>query len=177
MGIPFPLGLLRFEERDGATLVAWGLGVNGFMGVLGSLVAVPLAMVFGFRVVLLGATAIYVLAALELRARGHAEPRRPPEGARRPRRWHHGPPAMASDPERQARAAAILLEADESSTDYALEDAMSPLWGLWLQRSNVVRSVLLKKPGGGTEQLGKAHRSWWVPRFVHRARHLLVHRQ
>lgn len=63
MGIPFPLGLWRFEARDGPALVAWGLGLNGFMGVLGSLIAIPLAMVFGFRAVLLGATAIYLLAA------------------------------------------------------------------------------------------------------------------
>ena len=64
MGIPFPLGLWRFEARGGPTLVAWGLGLNGFMGVLGSLVAVPLAMVFGFGAVLLGAAGIYGLTAL-----------------------------------------------------------------------------------------------------------------
>ena len=68
---------------------------------------------------------------------------------------------MPPDPERQARTAAILLEADESSNDYAFEDAMSPLWGLWLQRSNVVRSVRLKKPGGSIDELGQARRSWW----------------
>lgn len=64
MGVPFPVGLWRFEVREGPSLVAWGLGLNGFMGVLGSLVAVPLAMVFGFRVVLLAATGVYLLAAL-----------------------------------------------------------------------------------------------------------------
>lgn len=73
MGIPFPLGLWRFEARDGPMLIAWGLGLNGFMGVLGSLLAVPLAMVFGFRVVLVGAVAIYVLAALAFSKAAPAE--------------------------------------------------------------------------------------------------------
>lgn len=72
---------------------------------------------------------------------------------------------MPTDPERQARAAAILLEADEASNDYAFEDAMQPLWGLWLQRSNVVRSVRLTTPGGSVTQLGRAHRAWWVTVF------------
>lgn len=69
---------------------------------------------------------------------------------------------MPTDLQRQARAAAILLEADESSSDYAVHDAMSPLWGLWLQRSNVVRSVIVLQPGGATQQIGRSHRSWWV---------------
>ena len=67
LGMPFPLGLERAGREGGPSLVAWGLGVNGFSGVFGSLVAVPLAMLVGFRVVLIGAALIYLCAALLFR--------------------------------------------------------------------------------------------------------------
>jgi SAM-dependent methyltransferase len=63
MGIPFPTGLAR-ARNTGPALLAWGLGINGFTGVLGSLAAVPLAMLGGFRAVMWLAAGVYLAAAL-----------------------------------------------------------------------------------------------------------------
>ncbi len=63
MGMPFPVGLRR-AARAGPTLVTWGLGINGFCGTLGSLLAVPLAMLIGFRAVMVTAVGVYAVAAL-----------------------------------------------------------------------------------------------------------------
>ena len=60
MGVAFPIGLSRCDK----SLAAWGLGINAFTGVLGSLIAVPIAMLVGFRGVMLGAAAVYLLAGL-----------------------------------------------------------------------------------------------------------------
>jgi hypothetical protein len=63
MGMPFPMGLRAAGER-GDTLVAWGLGVNSFASVVASLLAVPLAMFWGFPAVSVLAMGLYLFAAL-----------------------------------------------------------------------------------------------------------------
>ncbi|HEX9638482.1 MAG TPA: hypothetical protein VGB99_13170 [Acidobacteriota bacterium] len=63
MGIPFPVGL-RAIAAQGRAPMAWALGINSFASVVASLVALPLAMFWGFAVVLLAAAGLYGLAAL-----------------------------------------------------------------------------------------------------------------
>jgi hypothetical protein len=63
MGMPFPMGL-RAAGARGDTLVAWGLGVNSFASVVASLLAMPLAMFWGFPAVSVLAMGLYAFAAL-----------------------------------------------------------------------------------------------------------------
>jgi hypothetical protein len=63
MGMPFPVGL-RATSARGDAAVAWALGVNGFSSVVASLLAVPLAMFWGFSAVLGVAIVLYLAAAL-----------------------------------------------------------------------------------------------------------------
>lgn len=58
LGIPFPLGL-RLAVRQSSALGAWAWGVNGFFTVLGTVLALTLGMIAGFRVVLLVACLCY----------------------------------------------------------------------------------------------------------------------
>jgi predicted membrane-bound spermidine synthase len=58
LGIPFPLGL-RLAVRQSSALGAWAWGVNGFFTVLGTVLALMLGMIAGFRVVLLVACLCY----------------------------------------------------------------------------------------------------------------------
>ena len=51
MGFPFPLGLRSFRGREGGVALAWG--VNGVASVLGSSLAIILAMEIGGRMVLM----------------------------------------------------------------------------------------------------------------------------
>jgi hypothetical protein len=60
LGMPFPTGL-RVLARRSPRLLPWAWGVNGFAGVLGSMLAIALAQEFGFRSVLLGAAGLYAL--------------------------------------------------------------------------------------------------------------------
>jgi MFS family permease len=59
LGMPFPTGL-RIVAEEAPTLVPWAWGVNGFSTVIGSVGAMILAMVFGFRLVLAVAGACYL---------------------------------------------------------------------------------------------------------------------
>ncbi|HXY09184.1 MAG TPA: hypothetical protein VEI52_15185 [Terriglobales bacterium] len=59
LGIPFPLGLRLAMQRSSA-LGSWAWGVNGFFTVIGTIVALMLGMMFGFRMVLLLACACYI---------------------------------------------------------------------------------------------------------------------
>ena len=63
MGMPFPLGLSRLGERA-PELVPWAWGINGCASVLAALLAVLLAMEFGYRAVVLSAAGLYALAAI-----------------------------------------------------------------------------------------------------------------
>ena len=62
MGMPFPLALSRLAAHR-PDLVPWAWGINGCASVLSAILATLLAMTFGFRVVVLMAMALYVLAA------------------------------------------------------------------------------------------------------------------
>lgn len=62
MGVPFPSGMIRVSESD-ERAVPWMWGVNGGASVLGSIVAILLAINFGFTQVLLLAGLIYLGAA------------------------------------------------------------------------------------------------------------------
>ena len=63
MGLPFPLGLSRLAATAPA-LVPWAWGINGCASVLSALLALLLAIDFGYGVVLLAAAALYALAVL-----------------------------------------------------------------------------------------------------------------
>ncbi|MCI0616712.1 hypothetical protein L0244_27345 [bacterium] len=65
MGMPFPIGLSLTAERN-KNFIPWAWGINGYATVIGSVLSVILALHFGFRVVLLIAAAIYVLAYFSL---------------------------------------------------------------------------------------------------------------
>jgi spermine/spermidine synthase len=66
MGMPFPLGL-RLLDRMGpqwAQLVPWVWGINGATSVLGSVLAISIAINFGFRMTMLAGLCIYAAAFL-----------------------------------------------------------------------------------------------------------------
>ncbi|HVT38409.1 MAG TPA: hypothetical protein VHE78_05170 [Gemmatimonadaceae bacterium] len=58
LGMPFPLGIAELHRRAPA-LIPWAWGVNGFMSVVGSLLAVVLSIAYGFNVALGAGLAIY----------------------------------------------------------------------------------------------------------------------
>ncbi|MEZ5967146.1 MAG: hypothetical protein R3F56_25145 [Planctomycetota bacterium] len=60
MGIPFPTGLALLG-RDAPTHVPWAIAINGATSVLASVLAVLLAMAFGFRAVLALAAVLYAV--------------------------------------------------------------------------------------------------------------------
>ena len=61
LGLPFPLGL-RVVAQEAAAMVPWAWGVNGFFSVIGTAMAVPLGMAFGFTAVLMLAALCYGIA-------------------------------------------------------------------------------------------------------------------
>ena len=63
MGIPFPLGLTRLK-REAPQLVPWAIGANGGAGVIGSILAVIIAMETGFTMVAYVALGTYLLGML-----------------------------------------------------------------------------------------------------------------
>ena len=62
MGIPLPAGV-RLLAATQPQLVAWAWGMNGALSVLGAILAVFIAMNWGFSVTLLCGAAVYVVAA------------------------------------------------------------------------------------------------------------------
>lgn len=66
MGMPFPLGLSRVSALA-PQLVPWAWGVNGCASVLSAVLAMMLAIHFGFTVVVAVAVAFYVAVALVFR--------------------------------------------------------------------------------------------------------------
>ncbi len=74
LGMPFPLGL-RLASVQTTSIGAWAWGVNGFFTVIGTVLALILGMIFGFRVVLLLSALCYAGALLVagLQARASAE--------------------------------------------------------------------------------------------------------
>jgi hypothetical protein len=65
LGMPFPLALRLVMQRSSA-LGSWAWGVNGFFTVIGTILALMLGMMIGFRMVLLLACACYTGALLAL---------------------------------------------------------------------------------------------------------------
>lgn len=63
MGMPFPLGLTRLKAQE-PQLVPWAIGANGGAGVIGSILAVIIAMETGFTVVAYVALATYLVGML-----------------------------------------------------------------------------------------------------------------
>ena len=61
LGMPFPTGL-RLVSQEAPALVPWGWGVNGFFTVIGTVIALILAMAWGFKVVLAVGACSYILA-------------------------------------------------------------------------------------------------------------------
>jgi energy-coupling factor transporter transmembrane protein EcfT len=67
MGMPFPSGLrLLCESRSDDNLVEWAWAINAASSVLGSVLAMTVAIQFGLLVTLEGAALAYVLALLLL---------------------------------------------------------------------------------------------------------------
>jgi hypothetical protein len=64
MGMPFPLGMTRFDDRDRS----WYWAINGATSVLASVLALVIALLAGFAVVLGCAVLSYLIAALTLPA-------------------------------------------------------------------------------------------------------------
>ncbi len=60
LGIPFPTGIKTVSKESGA-FIPWAWGVNGFFTVIGSVGAVILGMMLGFKIVILLATACYAV--------------------------------------------------------------------------------------------------------------------
>lgn len=70
LGAPFPSGIrLVSEVRESA--IPWVWALNGGASVTGSILAMAVAMGFGYRITLLAGALIYAAAALVLLARGH----------------------------------------------------------------------------------------------------------
>jgi SAM-dependent methyltransferase len=65
LGMPFPTGL-RVVAEEAPGLVPWAWGINGFFTVIGTILALMFAMMFGFLAVLVIAGACYVAAWLAL---------------------------------------------------------------------------------------------------------------
>ena len=64
MGLPFPLGMAAFDDRDRS----WFWAINGATSVLASVLALVIALIAGFTVVLGCAVVIYLIAAVTLPA-------------------------------------------------------------------------------------------------------------
>lgn len=63
MGIPFPAGLTILKEQDRFS-IPWAWGVNGYFSVISILLATLLAIIFGFRSVLMIAVLCYLTAGI-----------------------------------------------------------------------------------------------------------------
>ena len=63
MGMPFPLGLRSLHGID-AGLIPWAWAINGCASVVSAVLAVVLAMHFGFTAVILIAATLYCSAAI-----------------------------------------------------------------------------------------------------------------
>jgi predicted membrane-bound spermidine synthase len=66
MGIPFPTAL-SWTSRHHPEFVPWAWGINGYATVIGSVLAVILALYFGFQAVLWISVGIYVIAYISIR--------------------------------------------------------------------------------------------------------------
>lgn len=65
MGMPLPLGI-KVIRPSAADLIPWAWGVNGAMSVLGSVLAVSLAINMGYNALLVFGVGVYIVASLSL---------------------------------------------------------------------------------------------------------------
>ena len=65
LGMPMPTGL-RLLGAKAPQMLPWAWGINGALSVLGATLAIFIAMNWGFRITLLSASAVYVVAATAL---------------------------------------------------------------------------------------------------------------
>jgi hypothetical protein len=65
LGMPFPTGI-KTVSSESTSFIPWAWGVNGFFTVIGSVGAVILGMMFGFKIVILIAALCYLVATLVL---------------------------------------------------------------------------------------------------------------
>lgn len=63
LGMPFPLGILSLEHQSKG-FIAWAWGMNGLFTVIGGLLGIVFSVEWGFKITLLIACAIYILALL-----------------------------------------------------------------------------------------------------------------
>ncbi len=63
MGMPFPIGMSLLAQRF-SNLIPWAWGINGYLSVVSAIAAPVLAMEFGFRVVIVAASILYLIASL-----------------------------------------------------------------------------------------------------------------
>ena len=74
LGLPMPTGL-RLLAGSQPRMIPWAWGINGALSVLGATLAIFIAMNWGFRVTLLAASTVYLVAATALLvATEHSEP-------------------------------------------------------------------------------------------------------
>jgi hypothetical protein len=78
MFMPLGLGAVSQLTEHGEEYVAWGWAVNGFASVIGSVLTTVLAMIIGFRVVLVLSIVVYLAALLLLRRLWRPLLERPP---------------------------------------------------------------------------------------------------
>jgi len=72
LGMPLPVGM-RLFHRDGGD-VPWSWGINSASSVLGAILAVIMAMNFGFTLTLLAGEAVYLLALATVLLRRRTRP-------------------------------------------------------------------------------------------------------
>ncbi len=65
LGMPFPTGI-KTVSNESTSFIPWAWGVNGFFTVIGSVAAVILGMMFGFKVVIFLAALCYLAAMIVL---------------------------------------------------------------------------------------------------------------
>jgi hypothetical protein len=65
LGMPFPTGI-KTVSNESSSFIPWAWGVNGFFTVIGSVAAVILGMMFGFKVVIFLAALCYLAAMIAL---------------------------------------------------------------------------------------------------------------
>jgi len=65
MGMPFPLGI-TLTNQVSERLIPWVWGINGYATVIGSVLCVILALIFGFKVVIFIAAGIYLAGLLSI---------------------------------------------------------------------------------------------------------------
>lgn len=63
MGMPFPIGM-SLLARHSSNLIPWAWGINGYLSVVSAIAAPLLAMEFGFQVVIVVASMMYMVAML-----------------------------------------------------------------------------------------------------------------